>query len=446
MQITGPFLDRAKKRAKQRSCWYLRYTTPKTNKDGTIVLQASGAPVLQRHRPFYETKAAAEADIPRILEQHGTAGAGEFLFDRAAAADYEAALKITGGVPLATVAKFWRLHHPETEKKKLGALFHDFLDDVKRRLGEERHWSDLKSRGGAFVRSFGDRYPETVTRDQIMNYLGGLKDAAPRTVRNHKTAICEFFGWLLECSRIQHNPAAGIRKRMLPREEKKEIEFLSLDAARNYLRAAERYAPDLIAHEIIQLLAGVRADDEMADFRAEFVHQDNREVVIPASVAKTGAREVITELEENFWDWWSAYGPKAGLLRPKNFGPKWDRLRVLASIPEQARADELAKMPIKHLLRMPASKAIIENWPWNARRRTFCTFHVAKYQNASKTALILRHRGSAYTLHNSYRGLGVTQQQGREYFELRPQPTSVKILPVPSIRGAAVQRASAETA
>ncbi len=29
MEITGPFLDRGKKRAQHRSCWYLSYTVPK---------------------------------------------------------------------------------------------------------------------------------------------------------------------------------------------------------------------------------------------------------------------------------------------------------------------------------------------------------------------------------------------------------------------------------
>jgi len=75
-----------------------------------------------------------------------------------------------------------------------------------------------------------------------------------------------------------------------------------------------------------------------------------------------------------------------------------------------------------------AAKAIA-NWPWNARRRTFCTHHVAKYQSAEKTALILRHRGSSYTLHNSYRGLGVTQDQGREYFQILPKPVENPIAP-----------------
>lgn len=437
MEITGPFLDRAKKANGQPACWYLRYSTPKLNPDGTSVLDIEGKVVLQRHRPYFESKAKAEADKPSIREQHEKTGSGQFLFDRKAAEDYETALKLVGGVPLIEVAKFWRLHHPDKPKRKLAELFLSFLADVKLRHGEGRHYSDLKSRGGAFIKAgFGERYADTVTRQEILTYVKEMPDVEPRTKRNHKTAICEFFNWLVqEEHEIAVNPAAGIKKRMLPKETKKEIEFLRLDYVVRYLRAAERYDPDLVAHEVVQLIAGVRADDEMADFEAGFVYPQTKEVVIPANVAKTEKREVIDGLEENFWAWWTAYAPKEGRLRPKNYDRRWDRLRVLASTEDQRKADELARLPIKYLLRLPESKAALKKWPWNARRRTFCTYHVAKHQSAAKTALIMRHRGSAYTLHNSYRGLGVTPEQGQEYFKIMPATVSAPIRPTKVLKG-----------
>ena len=49
--------------------------------------------------------------------------------------------------------------------------------------------------------------------------------------------------------------------------------------------------------------------------------------------------------------------------------------------------------------------------------RTRC---LLKYQSADKTALILRQRGGTYTLHNSYRGVGVTQAGGMAYFGILP--------------------------
>lgn len=314
-----------------------------------------------------------------------------------------------------------------------------FLKDVEDRLGAERHWSDLKSRGGAFVATFGERYPDAVTRNEILDYVRTIPDAAPRTKRNHKTAVCEFFNWLLDHQHVKVNPAAGIKKRMLPKDTKKEVRFLKLDQVTRYLRSAERYDPGIVAHEIVQLIAGVRADDEMADFNASFVLTETRQVIIPAEIAKTGVREVIDGLEDDFWYWWEEYGPKAGLLRPKNFLQRWDRLRVLACVEDRTKADELAKLPIKYLLRRPESKTALQQWPWNARRRTFCTYHVAKHQSAEKTVLIMRHRGSSYTLHNSYRGLGITQEQGTEYFAIKPERVAEPIRPEVVLRGIAAR-------
>ena len=442
MNVCGPYKDKTKVELGAPTPWYLSYFAPKLLPDGTIALDPEKRPILQRHRSYYPTKATAEADKPRLETQHAATGTGGYLFDRRAAEDYEQAKKIMGdGVTMVDVAKFWRLHHPLSDKKKVAQLVADFLGEISGSLGEERHWSDLKSRLGKFVvAGYGDRYPETITRDSIFEYLRNVtnKDGAkaePRTRRNHKTAICNFFNWLLEKRLIEANPAGGIKKRMLAKEVPKEIVYLRLDYVQRYLRAAERYAPDLVAHEVIQLISGVRADDEMANFRAEFVLPRTKEVVIPAAIAKTGSREVIDNVEPSFWSWWSVYGPESGLLRPRNYGPKWARLRVLTSINDQAEADKLARLPIKTLLALPMAKKALAEWPWNARRRSFCTYHVALYQSADKTALILRHRGEASTLHKSYRGLGATQEDGREYFAILPKKVDQPILPEVEAKG-----------
>jgi integrase len=396
--------------------------------NGSLVLNSAGRPVLRRHRPYYTTKADADADKPRLAAQFERTGSGEFLFDRKAAEDYEAAKRLVGEIALLEVARFWRLHHPEKKTETLSQWAPRFLTAIQTRVGETRHPKDLKSRVGAFLRAgFGDRLPATVTRQDVLGFLlesipppKDRTSASPRTRANHKAAIYNFFSWLLEQSVITANPVDGITRRQLPKVVPQEVRALTLDEAARYLRACERYAPQIVAHEILQLISGVRADDEMADFRAEFVHPHTKEIVIPAAIAKTGVREVISQVEDSFWVWWEAYGPKEGLLRPPNYHRHWSRVRFLATISDPVKADEYAGLPLKKIFGLPELKAAVKAWPWNGRRRTFCTFHVAKYQSADRTALILRHRGSASTLHRSYRGLGVTQEEGRQFFDLLP--------------------------
>ena len=89
-------------------------------------------------------------------------------------------------------------------------------------------------------------------------------------------------------------------------------------------------APATRAGPVVELIAGVRADDEMANFSGAFVLPQTREVVIPSEIAKTGRREVINTLEPIFWTWWTAYG-RDGILRPANHPNRW---RGFASSPQ----------------------------------------------------------------------------------------------------------------
>lgn len=435
MKVTGPFRDKKKRAMGFPKTWYLRVVAPRLNPDGSPVVDSAGKVLLRRERPYYATKQEAEADIPRLLGQHNAAGVGAGgVLSREQLADLEQARWTVPEVALAVMADFWRLHHPRQAASPLRDLIPAFLAEIEARNGKTRHHSDLKSRLSMFAAVMGDRLPATVTRNEILGYLLNLGKGG-RTVLNQKRAICTFFNWLLEKSIIETNPAGGIKRRLLPKFHGKEIGFLSLVDAVRYLRAAERYDPDLVAHEVVQFFSGVRADDEMADFRGEWVMPATREIVIPAAAAKMERREVIAGLEGNFWTWWEVYGVSEGLLRPANYEQRWKRVRILAGIEARAAADDLARLPIKTLIARPEAKAALTAWPWNARRRTFCTYHVAKHQSADRTALILRHKGQAGILHDSYRGLGVPPAQGEAYFAILPNKVAKPILPVRPNRG-----------
>ncbi|MDR1284154.1 MAG: hypothetical protein LBK99_25555 [Opitutaceae bacterium] len=433
MKIGGPFLDVSRKKNPKK--WYLSYFVPKLDPQGAPILK-NGRAVLERKRPYYETKDAAQEDKPRILAQYGTGGnstKGGGVLSRAQTEEYEQAKTFVSEVPLPEVARFYRLHHPLASVARISSLIPQFTSVIEARVGKTRHWEDLKNRLATWARVFGERIPATITRDEVMTWLLGMGKSG-RTVLNQKRAIVNFFNWLVEKRHLETNPLAGIKRRQLPKIVHKEIEFLSIPEVSRYLRAAERYDPELVAHEVIQLFAGVRADDEMADFDGKWVLPQTREVVIPAEVGKMGRREVIDGLEDCFWSWWSKYG-REGILRPVNYEPRWKRIRILAQIGDRAKADTLAALPIKTLMAQELAVSKLAAWPWNARRRTFCTYHVAKYQSADKTALILRHKGEASTLHNSYRGLGVTQELGAEFFLMLPRPVDSPISPVVVRRG-----------
>ncbi len=423
MTISGPHKNRA------RGNWYLSYFVPRMGPTGTPIMKDDRAE-LQRHRPHYPSKDQAEADKPRIRAQYGTAGTGAFIHSREAQADYsQAQAMLPAGVTMTMAAQFYARHNPQGEVMMLETARTRFLQHREQLVGKTHHRKDLAWRTAAFVKAHPGRPAASITRSEAMAYLLNLT-GEPRSKLNHKQALCTWGNWMMETDPPirTDNPFGGIKRKQLPKVLHKEVEFLSLAAVEAYLRAAERYDPELVAHEAVQFFAGVRADDEMADFRGEWVKSSTREVVLPAEITKTGRRGVIHGLEENFWAWWKDYG-RPELLRPPNYRKRILRVRILAQIEDQAKADQLARQLVENLIMDPKAQTLLGTWPWNARRRTFCTYHVAKHRSAARTALILRHKGAEQTLHDSYRGTGVKPAQGKAYFTLLPHKVRQPIRP-----------------
>lgn len=441
MKIAGPFLNRA--RTKSPKKWYLSYFAPEKFKDGTLVLRG-GKPVRKRHRPYYATKEDAQADKAALLAQFASSGVSTKggILTREEVEDYDHAKTIVPEASLSDMARFWRMHHPLQQVLRVKEVGPVFLRSMLSRLGKTAGYEDLKSRIGIFEMTFGDRIPDTISRGEFLRWLEAkprkdplAKPPSPRTVLNLKQTVCRFFNWMRaqEPAYVTHNPAGGIARDQLPKILQKEIEFFSLAEAEAYLRACERYDPEFVAHEIVQLFAGIRADDEMDSFKGAWIKPAERALVVPAAAAKKEVREVLTTLEPVFWEWWAVYG-RNDRLRPANWRHRWWRVRLLAQVKDRARADELARLSARALKRTPEAELVRGAWPWNARRRTFVTYHVAKHQSAERTALIIRHRGDTYTLHNSYLGLGVTEEQGRAFFEMKPCKIEDTIPPPAALR------------
>jgi len=429
MHVSKPHLD--KKRRKSPKSWYLSYFTLSQDAQGVIIRDENGRPERQRHRPYFPTRASAEAERTRLLEQQGSTGASGYgVLTATQVSEYQRAKAIVPEVALDVIAADWRRRNPTQARATITELREQFLENVKIRLGAKHQWRDLKTRTGIFAKSFGPRDPEGVDRKELLAWLNSMPGHAKagRTVLNLKQSICTFYNWLRDEGLTSHNPAGGIRRQKLPKVKQSEIRFFPRETVERYLRACERYDPDLVASEAVQFFSGVRSDDEMRNFDGRWVLPATKEIVVPAEIAKKDRREVITDVEPVFWLWWAKYG-RTGLLQPANYRKRWGRVRILAEIEDRQQADEFAGLPVKDLYESDLGKEKRGMWLFNVRRRTFATHHVAKYQSAGRTALIMRHRGDVLTLHNSYRGMGVTQEQGVAFFELRPRPVKDPIKP-----------------
>jgi hypothetical protein len=102
MKIGGPFLDPA--RHPPAKHWYLSYFVPKKNPDGTLVLR-EGRAVLERKRPYFDSREDAQEEKPAIAARYAVAGVSTDVgvLTREQAADYEAARQIVPEVSAAAL-------------------------------------------------------------------------------------------------------------------------------------------------------------------------------------------------------------------------------------------------------------------------------------------------------------------------------------------------------
>jgi hypothetical protein len=55
-------------------------------------------------------------------------------------------------------------------------LIPQFTSVIEARVGKTRHWEDLKNRLATWAKVFGERIPATITRDEVMTYLGSSQN------------------------------------------------------------------------------------------------------------------------------------------------------------------------------------------------------------------------------------------------------------------------------
>ena len=76
-------------------------------------------------------------------------------------------------------------------------------------------------------------------------------------------------------------------------------------------------------------------------------------------------------------------------------------------------------MPLRNLKRRwERAREVIENWPHDAMRHSYASYHFAEFNDAGLTAKNLSHPDSTL-LRKDYNG-AVTKAQAREFWAIRP--------------------------
>jgi len=338
----------------------------------------------QRKRTFFETKDAA--DKFAAFKERDKNGSEHSQFPtsiRVMAQNALEQLKPFGKTITDAVAHYVA-HLKASERSCTAAHLVKELIAAKKadRIGE-RHLYDLNNRLKVFAEKFDGQMVATITSKEIDTWLRSLQ-VGPLTRNHYRRAVVLAFNYAVRCNYAPSNPAMGAEK---ARVVSKAPGILTVTETARLLEAASL---DVLPYLAIGLFAGLRrAELERLDW-SEIDFESNL-IEVKAANSKTAMRRHV-ELRPNLRQWLLPLRKLKGNITPElGFREAFEQARKAARITD---------------------------WPQNALRHSFASYHLAHFNNAAKTALQLGHHDAEITFAH-YREL-VKPKDAERFWSIKP--------------------------
>src|SRR4029453_3304192 len=213
------------------------------------------------------------------------------------------------------------------------------------------------------------------------------------THNHYRNALRLAFNFAVRRGYASENPAVKTEKANVLRAAPG---ILTVTQAARLLEAA---TPDVLPYVAIGLFAGLRpAEIDRLDWSE--IDFESGLIEVKAAKSKTAQRRFVT-IQPNLRMWLLPLRQHKGNVTPQN---------CFRQLFEHAR-----------------DAAGINDWPENALRHSFASYHLAHFKNAAATALELGHHDSRITFAH-YREL-VKPTEAERYWNIRPSTTE-KIVPL----------------
>lgn len=348
-----------------------------------------------RTRRFFTTKAEADEYADRLKiekENKGREGAEFPSWLRVMAEECNARLaehKCT----IKDATEHLLAHIAATKKSCTASELVKKLIAAKETDGaSERYLSDLKSRLNRFAADLNGKVVASLTTAQLDHWLRAL-NASPVTRNNYRRLLIVAFNYAVQQGYSTDNPAGGTSK---VKEKSGAPGILTVSETARLLESA---SADVLPYVAIGALAGLRrAELERLDWSE--IDFDSGLIQVTAEKAKTARRRFV-RMQMSLREWLLPLRKHKGAVVCDNFRKRFD----------EARADA----------------AIIE-WPDNALRHSFASYHLAHFRDAAALALEMGHTDSEM-IFDHYREL-VKPKDAERYWNIRPAQTE-KVVPLP---------------
>jgi integrase len=346
----------------------------------------------KRKRSFFETKEQAESFVAfknAELKRNGVEGAEFPTALRVMAQNAVEALKPFGKT-IADSVQHYVAHLKASEKSCTAVQLVKELIAAKERDGASvRHISDLRSRLNIFAEKFNGEPVATITTAEIDDWLRSLPVSA--VTRNHyRRLIVLAFNFAIGRGYAASNPAKETAK---AREPKTKPGIFTVEQATALLVNA---SPEILPYIAIGLFAGLRrAEIQRLDWSE--IDFDSGHIEVTAEKSKSKIANRFVTMQPNLREWLMPLRKLKGSVTPQE-------TFVFRQLFDQAR-----------------EAAGFDEWPDNALRHSFASYHVAHFKDAKALALEMGHIDSGM-LFNHYRAL-VKPKEADRYWRIRPVAT-----------------------
>src|SRR4029453_1538314 len=339
----------------------------------------------KRKRSFFETKRQADAFASfknSELKQNGIEHA-EFPSALRMMAQSASQRLDPFGRTITDAVDHFVAHLEATEKSiTVTELVPQLLSAKKGDCLSKRYIGDLREKLSRFAQSFGGKMVASITAKEIDAWLRSLP-VGPTTRNNFRRVLVTFFSDAISLGYATSNPAAVTAK---AKEVDSPPGILTVSQTARLFGSA---TPALLPCLAIGAFAGLRrAELGRLDWRD--IHFDAGLIQVTAAKSKTARRRFV-QIQSNLREWLLPVRKHSGSVTPTNFAKQFEALRESAGIAD---------------------------WPGNALRHSFASYHLAHFQDAAALALQMGHTDSGMIFAH-YREL-VRPREAKRYWNIKP--------------------------
>jgi integrase len=345
-----------------------------------------------RNRQHFKEKSEAETFLKsKIIEQQNYGTAGMSFTEKQRAEYLECSEKLEPfNATIRDAVNFYLPHlHASNRTCTVAELVGELLNVKEADGASERYLSDLRSRLGQFAATFDGKPVAEITATEVDHWLRSLSDSetgkplAATTRNNFRRVLIVAFNFARERGYCVGNAA---EKSARAKVIESAVGILTID---QIARLLESSASELVPYVAIGAFAGLRrAELERLDWRE--VDLESSLIEVTASKAKSARRRFV-RIQPNLARWLRPYAQLRGEVTPLKYRELFDAAREAAGI---------------------------EQWPNNALRHSFASYHLARFNDAAALALELGHTNSNLVFQH-YRQL-VRPKQAARYWNIRP--------------------------